>query len=865
MPGYTGDDCSTTFAPDGGQNLVPILHAGHFNVTSKKELNGLLKKPGSDVAALVLGFSSATCHRCIVVENEYDAMLKQIDEDDGIAVTSYGKGGRASVTKHKIVMGRVDVSGSDSMKEIAHDFGIIDIPAIVIFPTTKSATKKEKKGILYSGHQTSKSLQRFITKVLSPPAVRLPDLTTAESFLIHRGSIITEDSDDEEEKEETLSALERDEGGLDAANTERASVVVGFFSSPQDMEEDEYEEFIEVAQTLRERDDVHFGVVMDKKVVKAFKDAKIIDRSPSMILYTPSAATLDANKNRNMIKSDKDKGKDRGATLDAARTYKVTNLDELFADGSNRGGVQSWIVHNTVPLVGKLTNSNFHLYSQISKPMLMLFLDLQREYYVTSDSAGHFIPIGGKTGGIMNQNLLDEFIEVAKEHSERFSFVYLDGTKHEDQMRNLGLYGGAARLPSVAFNTKENIQAPFPEELPINKDTLLTYCAALISGKLRSSEDSQELARKALQSVTPVNPRNKATRKEVEAPAESVTGVLEHFDDGSKGDKAVVRLSANTLEEAIFDTYEDKDILLMLHAHSGLCKQCGHFAVYFKKLAERFADLQLDSLVVARLDVSSESPPSSLKLIGESSLPTMVMLPAGAKYPPWQFYSGVGKVGPMMKWAHQQAAIPFDLPNLPHLSEDQKDLYKEQVRERERIRVERQQEDVAAMEAMDKTRAELKQRRREEVQVESGSAMSEVSDIDVDAVAEWDEEQEGEDESIKEELDNKTKTKEIEYEKDPALDSLMESMKEELENAQRGASQEDDADPFTRDVDRPTIRQEEEEFEKRLSEQREARLKRGNEVALGDSVVEGSRDNEDAEDEDEEEEDHGEVPKYRFE
>ena len=111
MPGYTGDDCSTTFAPDGGQNLVPILHAGHFNVTSKKELNGLLKKPGSDVAALVLGFSSATCHRCIVVENEYDAMLKQIDEDDGIAVTSYGKGGRASVTKHKIVMGRVDVSG----------------------------------------------------------------------------------------------------------------------------------------------------------------------------------------------------------------------------------------------------------------------------------------------------------------------------------------------------------------------------------------------------------------------------------------------------------------------------------------------------------------------------------------------------------------------------------------------------------------------------------------------------------------------------------------------------------------------------------------------------------------------------------
>ena len=93
--------------------------------------------------------------------------------------------------------------------------------------------------------------------------------------------------------------------------------------------------------------------------------------------------------------------------------------------------------------------------------MLMLFLDLQREQYITNDSEGSFISIGGKTGGIHNQNLLNEFTEVAKEHAERFSFVYLDGTKHEDQMRNLGLFGGAARLPSVAFNTAITSRHPF--------------------------------------------------------------------------------------------------------------------------------------------------------------------------------------------------------------------------------------------------------------------------------------------------------------------------------------------------------------------------------------------------------------------
>ena len=36
-----------------------------------------------------------------------------------------------------------------------------------------------------------------------------------------------------------------------------------------------------------------------------------------------------------------------------------------------------------------------------------------------------------------------------------------------------------------------------------------------------------------------------------------------------------------------------------------------------------------------------------------------------------------------MKWVHENVAIPFSLPNLPHLTEEQKVMYKTQVRERE--------------------------------------------------------------------------------------------------------------------------------------------------------------------------------------
>ena len=40
-----------------------------------------------------------------------------------------------------------------------------------------------------------------------------------------------------------------------------------------------------------------------------------------------------------------------------------------------------------------------------------------------------------------------------------------------DKMKSLGLYGGKERLPSLAFNTKSGSQIPFPENLPINRET----------------------------------------------------------------------------------------------------------------------------------------------------------------------------------------------------------------------------------------------------------------------------------------------------------------------------------------------------------------------------------------------------------
>jgi hypothetical protein len=156
-------------------------------------------------------------------------------------------------------------------------------------------------------------------------------------------------------------------------------------------------------------------------------------------------------------------------------------------------------------------------------------------------------------------------------------------------------------------------------------------------------------------------------------------GVSEQFGDGFIGDEAAVVVTAETFHGQVI-LNEDRDVLLLLHAKS--CEPCAHFTVYYKRMAARFVDLKIDSLVIARMDVTDESPPAHLNLMA-GELPILVLFPAVGDEldrPLPIFYSGVGKIQQMMKWVQQHAAMPFELPNLPHLTNEQVELYKTQVR-----------------------------------------------------------------------------------------------------------------------------------------------------------------------------------------
>lgn len=87
------------------------------------------------------------------------------------------------------------------------------------------------------------------------------------------------------------------------------------------------------------------------------------------------------------------------------------------------------------------------------------------------------------------------------------------------------LTGSRERLPQVGFNTMDGRQLPFPEDLPINRETLLHFAAAFLSGRLQSASD----ARKAMVVARPFSMQNTVRRKEKRGAPAEVRGVSEQL------------------------------------------------------------------------------------------------------------------------------------------------------------------------------------------------------------------------------------------------------------------------------------------------------------------------------------------------
>lgn len=61
-----------------------------------------------------------------------------------------------------------------------------------------------------------------------------------------------------------------------------------------------------------------------------------------------------------------------------------------------------------------------------------------------------------------------------------------------------------------------------------------------------------------------------------------------------------------------------------------------------------------------------------------------------------RYYSGVAKVGPMMQWVSANSGIALDLPHMPQFTDEERELFKEQITARQQHLAARKAADASA-------------------------------------------------------------------------------------------------------------------------------------------------------------------------
>ena len=131
-----------------------------------------------------------------------------------------------------------------------------------------------------------------------------------------------------------------------------------------------------------------------------------------------------------------------------------------------------------------------------------------------------------------------------------------------------------------------------------------------------------------------------------------------------------------------------RDVLVQLYSAAG-CEPCASIVPYYNKVAERLHALGVTTALAARLDVKAHGLPRALSSVRVHNLPTIIVLPARRKQPPHSLFHGSARPKELLYFLQAHASYRFELPPNPHLTREQHTMWKEQVQQLPREKVER--------------------------------------------------------------------------------------------------------------------------------------------------------------------------------
>ncbi|GMH81574.1 hypothetical protein TL16_g08973 [Triparma laevis f. inornata] len=223
--------------------------------------------------------------------------------------------------------------------------------------------------------------------------------------------------------------------------------LVGFFTD-SDMQDDEIEDFTNYAKKVHSNSRVYCGIVEDEEVSRYFmKELKWFDRPPAVVLTRPKGDI-------NLLMPEEE--------FNSNNTYHTSYLLDLETTP-----LSTWVLANSLPPVTYLTPYTFTILASIGKPMVLCFLDWK----------------SSTSGNLPNSLITTEIQLAAREYSKDVRFVIADGSSHLDRMAVVGVKGGMSALPAIVINGNDRRTEVFPEELPINGETIGGFIAGFLKGK----------------------------------------------------------------------------------------------------------------------------------------------------------------------------------------------------------------------------------------------------------------------------------------------------------------------------------------------------------------------------------------------
>ena len=510
---------------------------------------------------------------------------------------------------------------------------IDELPALVLAWSNRHT--------MYTGPHTNAAMAAFGAAQLTPPAIELRDEEELHALLDQQISLSPSGAATSAEVLPSPAPL----------------LLLGFFNDPKEEEAEEVDDFVHAALELRKQrpDTAVRGayVKLTPSLTATFiRSRRWIDAAPSAVLLVGGQLTSSLS------------GSARGGAY---------RLDEAHESGR---ALSEWAAQMALPDLGELTPLTFAAYAATNLPMLIAFVDPPEGRSTPAAKAG---APSRKTARAVTTALRG----VGARFRGKVCVVTCDGVAQRTRMLALGLDADAP-LPQLAINTKDDRKLPFPVGRAPTEKALATFVADFLGERLPPKPPRG----KASAAATAKSPRDiSGTRRTGGASATagrgaSASGGVSALEGG------VVELQPSTFDRLALDV--TKDVLLLLSADVG-CDACANLVPYYAKVATRARELGLDrSLRVASLDVKRYATelPSALSKLQLHALPTILMLPAKRKTPPFTLYHGTAKPKELLYFARAHASTSFELPPNPHLTREQHVAWKEQVAELPREKVE---------------------------------------------------------------------------------------------------------------------------------------------------------------------------------